>query len=326
MMAPQDSDTPSTGMRGMRVLLASDGSQPAEVAHHLVRSVAWPPGSMVRVVSAVEPLDTAYIASWAAGIGVDVEAAEESATAQAEAVLEKAARTLVGTSATVERAVLRGRPASCIVEDARAFMADVIVLGSRGHGTIASMVLGSVAGEVVDHAPCPVLVARVPHITRVILAHDGSDFASAAERTLVEWPLFGHATIEVVSVSRPPGPWLVPAWAILPEPSIEDHVEAARAELEHHRQVSEGVARRMRGAGLRATAVVEVGDPATAIMDVAEAHQADLIAVGTHGRSGLERLFLGSVARNVMQHAHVSVLVVRPATEPARHGRREGGQ
>jgi nucleotide-binding universal stress UspA family protein len=52
-----------------------------------------------------------------------------------------------------------------------------------------------------------------------------------------------------------------------------------------------------------------------AIMRVADEHQADLIVLGTHGRTGCERLLLGSVARNVMVHAPISVLVVRPAAE-----------
>ena len=61
---------------------------------------------------------------------------------------------LAHPDARIERFLLRGRPASLIVQEARDFAADLIVVGHRGHGTIETMVLGSVSAEVVDHAPC----------------------------------------------------------------------------------------------------------------------------------------------------------------------------
>ena len=296
----------------MRVLLATDGSERADVARQLVQSADWPASSTIRVVTVVELINLIGFAPWSSGLAVDAEAVEAEAAAQAELVLDEAARGLAGVRAGIECAVLRGRPASCIVEDARGFNADLIVVGSRGHGMIKSMLLGSVAGEVTDHAPCPVLVARLPFITRVVLAHDGSDFARAAEQALCAWPIFGHAAIEVASISDPPGPWFAPVSAVSQRPESPDYFERARDALEHHRQIAEGAARRLRQAGLRASAVVEAGDPATAIIRLADEHRADLVALGTHGRTGLERLLLGSVARNVMQHAPVSVLIVRP--------------
>ena len=64
-------------------------------------------------------------------------------------------------------------------------------------------------------------------------------------------------------------------------------------------------------AGLSAEADRSEGDAATEILAAAAASDADLIVIGTHGRTGLARLVLGSVARNVLQHATCSVLIVR---------------
>ena len=71
------------------------------------------------------------------------------------------------------------------------------------------------------------------------------------------------------------------------------------------------MARRLQEAGLKAVAARRDGDPAEQIVKAAAAWPADLVLVGTHGRTGLERLLMGSVARNVTLHAHCSVLVAR---------------
>src|SRR6185503_16118043 len=96
-------------------------------------------------------------------------------------------RELSGSGRDVEATVIINRPASGIVAEARRTAADLIVLGSHGRGTLGSAVLGSVSAEVVDHSPCPVLIARTPRITRVVLAHDGSDGARQAEEVVSMW-------------------------------------------------------------------------------------------------------------------------------------------
>ena len=89
-------------------------------------------------------------------------------------------------------------------------------------------------------------------------------------------------------------------------------IEAAiKDEIAHHRGICEASARRLREAGRRVSALVVHGSPATELMRTAEEVQADLIVLGTHGRSGISRAVYGSVTRNVMIHAACSVLIVR---------------
>ena len=80
--------------------------------------------------------------------------------------------------------------------------ADLVVVGSRGHGLIATMVLGSTASEVVDHAPCPVLVARSGSLGSIAFADDGSASARAAEALITTWPIFAHRHVEVLTVAE----------------------------------------------------------------------------------------------------------------------------
>ena len=295
----------------MRVLLATDGSQPSEVALELAGSISWPPESVIRLVSVIEPVETILAGAWAPAIAQDIEDQADELLSSADVVLEHAARQLAGCGATIEREVMRGRAASCIVEDARVFGADLVIIGSRGHGGIGSMLLGSVSAEVVDHSVCPVLVARLPRITRVVLGSDGSEYALAAEDWLKRWPIFTHAAIEVTSVAFLGMPWTSGLALSAYTGSGEDYAESGRQIIDDHRRAAEGSAERMRAAGLRATARVAEGDAAHELIRIAQDDQADLVVVGTHGRTGLARLIMGSVARNVMLHAPCSVLIVR---------------
>src|SRR3989304_1067411 len=92
-----------------------------------------------------------------------------------------------------------GPPATALLDEANALKPDLLVIGSRGHGPMATVLLGSVSTEVADHAPCPVLVARRPSVHRMIVAGGGSESAQRAVATLSAWPIFGGLAARVVA-------------------------------------------------------------------------------------------------------------------------------
>jgi nucleotide-binding universal stress UspA family protein len=189
--------------------------------------------------------------------------------------------------------------------------ADLVVVGSRGHGTIATMVLGSTASEVVDHAPCPVLVARRSSLGAVAFADDGSKSARTAEAVITSWPLFAKEVINVVTVAEVAVPVAAGFTPGLYDQVLESYtrsVDEARKEVVEE---SETAAHRLADAGLTAQAVVLEGDPAAEIVRFATERSIGTIVMGTRGHTGLTRLFLGSVARNVLLHAPCSVLIIR---------------
>jgi nucleotide-binding universal stress UspA family protein len=104
-------------------------------------------------------------------------------------------------------------------------------------------------------------------------------------------------------------------------PATEIVLASATLEEVRHRQEhdAEQITRRAReriaASGLSVEAALREGDPRTAIVDAADEWQADLIVVGSHGRTGLTRLVMGSVAQAVVAHAHCSVEVVRRRTK-----------
>ena len=294
----------------MRVLYATDGSAEAELAGELIAGIDWPAGTVVRIVCSADAGSVLIGAPLAPAVPANEDVMEQELLEDSQRVIEEAAHGLSATGVAIERAAVLGRAASAIVDEANEWHPDLIVMGSRGHGEIASMLLGSVSSEVVDHAPCPILIARQSKLTRAVLGHDGSDCASRAESVVAGWPIFARVAIEVVDVGPAGMPWMATTQSTYAG-SVEPYVDAVRATVEADSDVAEAAARRLRLAGRPASASVEQGAPATELIRVANERAADLIVVGTRGRTGLRRLLLGSVARNVLHHAKCSVLIVR---------------
>jgi nucleotide-binding universal stress UspA family protein len=252
--------------RPLRVIVAIDGSEPANVAVELTANIAWPPDSKIAVVEAVDSYVALLDGSWPA-MGtisqVQVEQIENDERAEAQRLVAAARERLARPGLDVQDAVVRGRAASGIIDRAEATQADLIVIGSRGHGAIESMVFGSVSAEVVDHAHGAVLVARSKQIERIVLAWDGSACAERAVELLRSWPIFADSTVRVVSVADIGFPW----WAGMPGPGTADlvplHVEAANASRERHKELARELAAELRIAGFNAEAEWREGDPAT---------------------------------------------------------------
>ena len=296
----------------MRVLVAFDGSAGAELAAAFVVGSRWPAGSTVRIVAVIEP--TAGFVPAMPGAPSRMTTSPEL-EAQIESYLNDGVEALTArlraAGLQADGAVLRGRPATVLVNEAQRSAADLVVVGSRGHGAIASLVLGSVSAEVVDHAPCPVLVARGADHDRVLFATDGSPSAEHAESILREWPVFDGATVRVVSVAEDIRPWHTGVAPTMVRQVAAAHAEELRKAKTAHETIARAVAERLAAAGRTADAELRVGDAAAEIVAEAESWHADLVVLGSRGRTGLTRILLGSVARNVLQGSHSSVLIVR---------------
>ena len=296
----------------MRVLLAMDGSASADTARNLVASLTWPDATLIRVVAVVEPTSAVLIGLAPTTATLDDEPA---VTASLEARVVETARRLATPGRTIETRVIEGRPASVIVDQAIDLRAELIVVGSRGLGRLRSMLLGSVSAEVVDHAPCPVLVARASSIGPILVAVDGSASARGAVDHLAGASYLAGHRLHVLAV----GPKLydgLPSWAL----TVADSKAATyRDLLADDRQRTEADAARAAETlvhdGYDVDWTIGAGDPAHEIIEAAGAFSCDLIVMGSRGLSGLDRLLLGSVARNVLVHSPTSVLIVR---EPIR--------
>jgi nucleotide-binding universal stress UspA family protein len=268
------------------------------------------------VVSVIEPILSPMSGPWDRGSVLSPEL-DAAITASANETLREVVERLASPARSVDGNVLRGRAASSIVDDARDFRADVVIVGSRGHGAIATLLLGSVSSEVVDHAPCPVLVARGRSLSQAVFATDDSPSAQAAEAILARWPVFAGLPIHVLSVAEVVHPWTTGIAPTMYGQVLDAYAAELRESKAQHQRIATDAAGRLRESGRRVDSEMRDGDAAGEIIAVAQKRGADLIVLGSRGRTGLTRLLLGSVARNVLSGSTASILVVHEQIENA---------
>ena len=291
----------------MRVLVATDGSPSARNAALLVRSLSWPEETRVRVLEIFPPVPSLVAISGDRELDLD-DTHERNSVAQLAAPLSR-------EGLVIDEEYIRGNGvANIIVEDARAWDAEVIVTGSRGHGRLATMLLGSVAAAVSERAPCPILVARRSTCSRIVFAEDGSDGAFKARSVLAKWPIFKGMQLKVVSVAHVDRPLRSGITAAVFEDARQAQADDLMEARAAHGHLSKESAEQLRLAGVLAQAELRTGDAATEIVAAAQSWNADLIVVGSRGRGAIARTVLGSVARSVLQSAKCSVLVIRRGT------------
>lgn len=141
---------------------------------------------------------------------------------------------------------------------------------------------------------------------KILLAVDGSAASDDAIDEVRSRPWPTPSTVRVLSVIQPFTP---PATEVVLASATLDDIRARQ--IEEAERFTKAAGERIAAPALTVEAAVREGDPRTEIVDAADEWQADLIVVGSHGRTGLKRLVLGSVSQSVVAHAHCSVEVVR---------------
>ena len=311
----------------MKVLIAYDGSKCADSAmddlvhaglpekgEALVMSVAevWlppPPPSALEILElatvAKSPvgLERKYMAKAQVVKDAGAMAAKAAARFQAKFPKWKVTAEAIWGSANWE-----------LFSKSESWKADLIVVGSHGRNVVSRFFLGSISQWLLTEARCSVRVARgkidEPDFpVRLIVGLDGSPNSKLALAQVAarKWP--DRSEVRVVVIDQPLEPTV--AGELIPtlRKSLE---ESNEYENENSLRLAQNAAEYLRGQGLRADAVVKVGEPKNGLIQYAEQWRADCIFVGATGLSNrLERFLLGSTAAAVAARAHCSVEVVR---------------
>jgi nucleotide-binding universal stress UspA family protein len=303
------------------LMVPLDGASFGENALPLALSIARCSGGSVQLVHVcAPPIQAAFADSTVA----DKDAKQAHDRERMATYLDALATSLAARwNVAITTALLDGPVASTLHEHALATRADLVVMAARGHRPLPGIHLGSVADALVRQLPIPTLLAR-PHdealdilesvrehmFQHVLIPLDGSALAETiveravalgtlmdAEYTLLQaldWPMVGYAP------------------ALHATGADERILEQWRDEAQRY---LDQVAERLRARGLRVHTSTTTGQPASAILEYARSHAVDLIAIATHGRGGIARVLLGSIADAVLRGAGAPVLLYRPFAE-----------
>lgn len=139
---------------------------------------------------------------------------------------------------------------------------------------------------------------------RVLLPTDGSEGAHPAEETAIELADIHDATLHVLNFVDQP---IAVSGTGEGVPGLDNLLHALEAE---GREATDDVATRATDRGIVAKSAVKRGNPHGDILTYAEAHDIDVIVMGTHGRTGVKRVLIGSVTEDVVRHSKIPVLTV----------------
>lgn len=262
-----------------RILIATDGSEAAKFAGQAAIELAKPCGSTVYAICVAEvPI---FAAEFVETLPQVIDAIERRASQALDEIKEMANKAGV----RCETVSYTGpEPYKYIIDEAIKNSVDLIILGKKG------VMLGAVGKKVIGNAPCKVLVVPVGAVlsfNRILIATDGSVYSQvAAAEAIGAAKRFGSELI-VVSVAKK-----------------DENIPYAEESV---KMVKEAAERE----GVKVQTVVARGEPFEQIVDTANKNAAGLIVMGTYGRTGIEKFFMGSVTERVIGTSARPILVVR---------------
>lgn len=277
------------------ILLPIDGSEASMLA---VPYVDQFPGSAVRLLR-VEPPFQVLAPGPLEDFRLDWRAVR---TGQIEEELASLAQHFQGQGRDVEIVVRFGDPAEEVLAAAEGV--DLIVMATQGRGTAGRALFGSVADRVSRYARVPTLLVRSnaaqaqPHLEQIVVPLDGSDLAEGA---------LPHAAALATSLQLP----IRLVHVLLPGLSFDAAHLAASGEIESEvAAYLDRIAAQLQADGRSVTTELQTGVPALILLS--NLRPTDLVVIATHGRGGMERWLLGSVAEKLVRHAPGPVFLVRP--------------
>jgi nucleotide-binding universal stress UspA family protein len=299
----------------VKVLVAIDSSPISQRILEEIVARPWAADTLFCVVTAVD-----------VGPFAELPALILEAKRECEKIVQAGAAILSKATHTATTQVLLGSPRRIISNYASEWLADLILVGSRGRGVAGRFFLGSAAQGILHTATCSVEIVRFPvggqvpssHPMKILFPTDGSAYSLAASHSLARRPWPPGSVCKILSVEElafmPISMDASSAAAIYPPSLLEELIVAAHTKATGAAEAVKKILSQME-THVAVQPQLPTGDPRDVILDTAEAWPADLIVLGSHGRRGFDRFLMGSVAESVAIHASCSVEVIRPHEE-----------
>jgi nucleotide-binding universal stress UspA family protein len=279
-----------------KILVAIDGS---DFSLHALRQsfkLAFHEGSWITVVS-VAPRYEGDLSL--VGVGNVL----GTLRSYCEIALSKAKEVAKSSGALIKTVCEEGEPHERIIDLAEAENCDLIVMGRKGLSGIERVFVGSVAARVIGYSQKDVLVIPAHSELgwqRVLLATDGSRYGQVAAERAIDFARAYGGELKVISVVDVPSAM----YGVAPQ-VVDDMVKKAKGYVGEVKTRADSV-------GIKAETFVLEGEEAyRKITEFAKEHDINTIFLGSHGRTGLKRLLMGSVAEKTIGYAHCPVLVIR---------------
>jgi len=282
-----------------KILLGDDRSEHALAAVAMVEDMPFPSGTDITIFRAVTPTQA-----------TDLMLIEDALNQTCSRLRRK------GLHAVPE--LLLGFPTEKFLKYAEEQKPDLIIIGAKGLRATVGILVGGVAQQVVEYAPCPVLVVRAPYngLKSILLVTDGSASSQQAVQFLGNLPLpFGTRLWVMHVLPSLPIPMMTVMTSMGNVPiDFQDSEETAglRAKEEKDGQaLLDSTAEALQGMGKPAEGILKRGDAATEIMAVVKERNIDLLISGSRGLTPIRSWMMGSVSRKLVHYSGCSVLVVR---------------
>jgi len=283
------------------LLLATDGSEFSEGAVGEAIKLAKKCSNRLTAISVIET--NPELEAIAPQV---TEKAEKSAREHLEAVQARAKKEDVECNIIIRT----GEDSyKYIVDEAVKNKITMIVMGRRGRSGLKRLMIGSVTTRVIGHAPCNVLVvpkAAKLEFRNILVATDGSNYSAVAATEAIGLAKQNNSALTVISV--------IPSELVTPmdiDFTVNQREFIAEKEMHEAEKNAKAVKEAAEKEGVFVKAYILSGKPADAIIETAREKKADLIVLGSHGRTGLEKLLMGSVAERVIVLAACPVMVVK---------------
>ena len=292
-----------------KIMVAYDGSPHSKTALDWAMQIGVDNGAELLVIKVFEPIVETYEGVYYSDATIAEEYNQMMKTDQQKMedlkVLCKGACKI-----KVQVELLKGHVVETLLMYAQKNEVDLIVAGTKGHGILNEILVGSVTGSLVSLSKVPVLVVKEPpestNLKKILVAYDGSPHSKEALNRAIDLSLASSAQVAAVKVFD-----LSPLYAASGYDSARAMMKALEKIHEEDQREMDEVVASGQSRGVKVTGEIIQGNIAEGILDYSQKNNFDLIVAGTIGHGALSELLMGSVTRKLVGLARMPVMVVK---------------
>jgi len=282
--------------RYRRILVAVDGSESSKNAFRQACRIAQTDKSWLTVITTIPSYEDLF------QMPSIQEKVSEALRAEGEKIVAEIKKIAADEDTFIKTVLEEGTPFDTIIDTAEEGNYDLIVMGRLGRKRIEKALVGSVTARVIGNSQRDVLVFPINTKigwNNIMLATDGSKYSTTATEKAVDIAKSYRGELKALSVVD------------VTEEFQTEAPEAVEKMVERAREYVDDVKKKAEDSGVKAEALVREGDTYKVIIDLAKKLACEVIVMGSHGRTGVKRLLMGSVTEKVIGYSACPVLVIR---------------